>query len=849
MFPPGVVGSRRCVSQNSRALLLRQTIVLAGILWIAHAADEAEAPSPSSSDTQLYTVVLNDLPPTVAYTGTEANYRATAGKNFNPNSAAAKKYAALLTANQRELLESLSIDPSQIKYTYTTLLNGFAIELTAEQASALNSEDVVTAVQEQIAYHTASVHTPSFLELPSTFWQSAGGSGSAGENVIIGVIDTGIDPTHPSFSDQSGYSSISSARPTWKGSCTTAPDFAGCNNKLVGAKYFVQGMLSTAGGVNMTVDSISPIDNRGHGSHCAAIAGGNSGVQASYGGSTTLGDPIGAISGMAPRARIASYKVLWYAPDGSFTGYTADVVAAFEQAIVDGVDIINFSVVTNSAPNVFDAVSLASLHAAKAGVFVAAAGGNCVCSLSSLQPGGPCGSIGTVKNVSPWLMTVANIMDDRVWKNGLTFGGSTVEGRLQTPGTGGMYPIINSYEAYNGSDYSYDGYAADYCYPGYMDPALTKGKIIACNNWQPSYGEEAAIPDTIATVKDLGGVGVVLKTEVPWYGTPNWFPLYISWPADFPMVAIEMQDSDDLVNFIHSNVQAGKVPMASIEGSRLVINTSTVATSVGSSCRGPATATGVSDILKPDIAAPGFNIWSAIRSSTSSEKFDTLTGTSQSTAHISGIAALLRQKNPSWSPYAIKSALLTTARSSFLRGSKYVPMGYADFSQMEIYTTKPYVGDPPQGQFAWGAGLVNTSGALDPGLVYDSSYMDYIGYLWTIDNTVDLGTPYTGSAIQGRDLNLPSIIVSTLSSTSVSVKRNVTRVGTRGSDFWFPIVTDPSGACVSISPLYFYLPIGASATYTATFKKTTGASDYSFGSIKFTNGHYIVNTIIGVKTV
>ena len=163
----------------------------------------------------------------------------------------------------------------------------------------------------------------------------------------------------------------------------------------------------------------------GHGTHTLSTSGGNENSPATVGGSNF------AISGIAPRARVAAYKVCYVDADASDTPgngscFTSDSVAAIDQAVADGVDVINFSI-SGSRTSFNDAVETAFKNAALAGVFVAASAGN-----SNVFPG----NASTVAHISPWLTTVGNSTHDRFTVATVTLGsGATASGpSFQTSG-------------------------------------------------------------------------------------------------------------------------------------------------------------------------------------------------------------------------------------------------------------------------------------------------------------------------------------------------------------------------------------------------------------------------------
>jgi subtilisin family serine protease len=344
--------------------------------------------------------------------------------------------------------------------------------------------------------------TPDFLGLraPGGLWDQLGGVGSAGEGVVIGIVDGGIWPEHPSLSDRVGANSQGRGGrlayqqlPGWHGRCVPGEEFtaANCNQKLIGARYYNAGWGGNAGiDAQLPWEFNSPRDFGGHGTHVATTAGGNANVPA-----TGPASVFGSVSGIAPRARIASYKVCWETGGGG-SCFSSDSVAAIDQAVADGVDVINFSI-SGSRTNFRDPVEIAFLFAADAGVFVAASAGN----------SGPTTS--TVAHPSPWLTTVAAGTHNR---NGV--GAVTLGNGVPTPVPPSPPPSARSAHRRRGRRPArrrpYRGRAL--LQPGgdaVLDPVAVAGKIVVCDR-----GVTARVNKSLA-VQQAGGVGMILVNTRP----------------------------------------------------------------------------------------------------------------------------------------------------------------------------------------------------------------------------------------------------------------------------------------------------------------------------------------------
>ncbi|GJP35316.1 hypothetical protein CLOM_g19820 [Closterium sp. NIES-68] len=317
----------------------------------------------------------------------------------NPQVAA---YAQMLESQQTQIASEVGVASTNVAYSYKYSTNGFAAVLTADQLRRVKRHPAVASVRASARKQLFTTDSPAFLGMNSagSLWPANGGQAKAGEGMVIGIVDTGIWPEHPSFSD----AGFSSSRPAgWSGKCETTKEFK-CNNKLIGARAFYQGFKS-ANGMNLAGDWLSPRDANGHGTWCAGAAAGNRGVPMAG----------GKASGMAPAARLAMYKVFWMNKDGDTFADESDIIAAVNQAVADGVDVISLSLGgVNPMDTYFD--DIAFLNANLAGVFVAFAAGN----------DGPPQGFRTLDNYAPFYLTVGA---SSIARGGLTLASSPKSSR------------------------------------------------------------------------------------------------------------------------------------------------------------------------------------------------------------------------------------------------------------------------------------------------------------------------------------------------------------------------------------------------------------------------------------
>lgn len=774
----------------------------------ADAGGKGEPKSKGASQNRLYIVQMSEAP-VVAYQGDIPGLKATApkkGQKIDPNSPQVVDYAAYLDKRHADVAAKAG---GRKVYDYRYSFNGFSAELTAQQAAALARMPGVVAVTKDEAYTQDTASTPGFLGLDAAggLWSQLGGVGSAGEDVIIGIIDGGIWPESLSFSDRTGVNGNASRDgklsyqqiPGWHGKCVPGDRFTAtnCNQKLIGARWYNAGWGGDAGiRYNLPWEYVSPRDLGGHGTHTASTAGGNANVPV-IGPVSVFGSTL---SGIAPRARIAAYKTCWETGAGG-SCFNTDNVAAIDQAVADGVDVINFSI-SGTRSNFLDPVEVAFFNAASAGIFVAASAGN----------SGPTTS--TVAHPSPWISTVAAGTHNRSAEGSTTLGdGSTYAGASVNPTALPSTALIDASSAgLPGADPSKVAlcYAADdNAGVAVLDPLKVAGKVVLCDR-----GVTARVNKSLA-VKQAGGAGMILVNTSS-----------ASLNTDFHFVpTVHLQNTDRAAVKAYA---AGANPTAAIARASAVFNVPAPYTATFSS-RGPLIAGG-GDSLKPDMIAPGQDVLAAVAPpGNAGRSFDLYSGTSMSSPHVAGLAALLKDRFPTWSPMRIKSALMTSA-GNVLDGPD----------------TNPLV------IFRQGAGHVNPNRATDPGLVFDSNPNDWLAFL--CGTTTGVRADICALLRQGgfstdpSDLNQASIAIGDLAGAQTVVRR-VTNVGATASTYTAS-VSGLSGIDVNVVPSSFTLAPGASRKISVSFTRTTASlNTYSGGQLTLSDGIHTVRSPMVIAPV
>ncbi|BFG31578.1 hypothetical protein CerSpe_178520 [Prunus speciosa] len=499
-------------------------------------------------------------------------------------------------------------------HAYRNVATGFAAKLTPEEVKAMEKkEGFLSAHPEQILpLHTT--HSPNFLGLHQGLglWKGS----NYGEGVIIGVLDTGISPDHPSFSDEG----VAPPPAKWKGKC----DFNGtvCNNKLIGARNFHGGQ--TTGG--------PPVDDEGHGTHTSSTAAGNF-----VKGANVFGMANGTASGMAPYAHLAIYKVC--SEKGCAEG---DILAALDTAVEDGVDVLSLSLGGASVPFYADGIAIGAFGAIQKGIFVSCSAGN----------SGP--FYASLANEAPWILTVgASTIDRSIKATALLGNGAEYDGEsLFQPKdfSSKLLPLV--YAGANGKQ------SSAFCDAGSL--GNVEGAIVLCER-----GGGVARIDKGAEVKRAGGAAMILvNAETDGDST-------LADPHVLPATHVGYVAGVKIKAYLNSTSS----PAATILFKGTVIGDGLAPKITSFSSRGPSIAS--TGILKPDIIGPGVSILAAwpvsVDNGTEGKAtFNMVSGTSMSCPHLSGIAALLKGSHPDWSPAAIKSAIMTTAEVHNLEGKPIV---------------------------------------------------------------------------------------------------------------------------------------------------------------------------------
>ncbi|XP_047959220.1 subtilisin-like protease SBT4.3 isoform X1 [Salvia hispanica] len=625
----------------------------------------------------------------------------------------------------QQVMQSSFVSESLVR-SYNRSFNAFAANLTKTERNKLARFEEVVSIFPSRTLQTQTTRSWDFMGFPEDVERMP----AAESNIIVGVIDTGVWPESESFNDR-GYGPPPKK---WKGACRGGKNFS-CNKKLVGARFY--GPVSD-----------SAQDMYGHGTHTASTAAGRVVKNASFYG---LGR--GTARGGVPSARIAIYTVC------SPLCLDTDILAAFDDAIADGVDIISISISLGDPVDIkYDAISIAAFHAVQKGILTVQSAGN----------NGPIR--GGISSVAPWVFSVGASTLDRAFFDRVELGnGRVVEGgaidtfkrkRVKWPLVYGKDVSRNCTEVNSKK-----------CAEGCLTKTLVRNKIVVCDELADST--EAIL---------AGAAGIIKKTR----------SIYPPFVVPFPESRLTHRAFASILSYINSSKQAGTIPKAYISSTKTRYDHSAPRVP-GFSARGPNLI--IPNILKPDVTAPGTTILAAFSPAVTPSllvdkravNFSILSGTSMACPHVSGAAAYVKSLRPDWSPAAVKSALMTTAWS--LKKQKI-----------------------KDAEFAYGAGHIDPVRATSPGLIYDTSINDYINLLCSLGyNTTTVrqitrdnksNCPKTGNVgSKHHDLNYPTMAVKVERNASFSVKftRRVTNVGRAKAVYRAKIVRG-SGISITVRP-------------------------------------------------
>ncbi len=801
-----------------------------------------ETPRPVKAPNEVYIVQLRDAG-AASYKGGIAGFAATKpaiGDRLDAGAGNVTSYVRYLESSHDRLLLSVNA-PSAKVYSFTYALNGFAARLAPDQLTRLAHHPDVRRIWRDTEQQLGTNNSSLYLGLLDQDGGLRADVGLTGEDVVIGIIDSGVSPDHPSLRDfeedvpracdsewalgswlgrwlcrpfTNDPPRIQTYEPPagFNGACQTGDGFTEdhCNNKIVGARYFIDGFLfrnELDGG-----EFISPKDADGHGTHLATIAAGNRTT------AELFGARVGTIGGIAPRARVAVYKACWLKPGESRASCaTSDLARAIDAAVADGVDIINYSVgsleTDLTAPD-----DIALLNALDAGVLSVVAAGN----------DGPDNfTIGSPSS-APWVLTV---------------GASTQTGTrfeeaidvLEPSDLAGPLPMREASFTRAIRDGAIEGSLVLAEDEADTLAAGTRGSFFdACETLTNGGSLSGAIAlierggcdfqDKLIRVEDAGAVAAVV------YNTSG-DPIVMNGlgaTVDIPAVMIGTADADLLLDAI----DAGDAVELRIASGIVAELRDTGGQLAGFSSRGPALSE--SDFIKPDVTAPGVNILGGaspdIPNGTRGQLFQYLSGTSMAAPMVAGVAALLLEANPEWTPAMIKSALMSTTVADIVT------------EDGEFFANA----------FEMGAGHIDPNFALTPGLVYDATFDDFTAYLCGLDEPLPAADECNSLALEGLPFDAPQLNLPSIGLTEMIPGDQITRRvrNTGPSSTYTATIDEPPGISVAIQPPALTLGTGETGEFTLTLDNVAAEPEFwQFGNLNLSDGTRFVDTPLAIQPV
>ena len=616
------------------------------------AARAERAPDAPSAESEVYIVLLEGASLSSyqgGIPGLDATNPAVRGETrLDAKSPASVAYLNYLAGQHAQLIATMeqavgrSVD---VLHRYDAVLNGLAVRLSAREAKVVAGLPGVLRVERDYNRQPDTDVGPVWIGAQGIWDGTATGEMSKGEGMVIGMIDTGINGDHPSFADVGG-DGYDHTNPLGAGNYLGWCDLGTytCNDKLIGV-------------YDMTTAN-DPEDSNGHGSHTASTVAGNvlNNVLIEF---PTI-DITRSISGVAPHANIISYRGCL--PSGCPNSATN---AAINQAVLDGVDAINYSIGGGPSNPWTDSNSLAFLDAREAGVFVAVSAGN----------NGPgAGTVGSPAN-SPWVTSVGNATHNRTFTNTITFGGG--------PGALGPFVGTSVTSGYGPETIVHAGDYGDALCGTAFTPGTWSGEIVVCD--RGTY----ALVDKVANAA-AGGAGAVVIANADFNGLQT-----NAIPHELPSIHLNYADSDALRTWLAS----GSGHVATITDAVVAVDDTYGDRMATGSSRGPNGP--VPDVIKPDVIAPGSDVLAAYKTP---EEYNMISGTSMASPHTAGAGLLLRSLYPDWTPAMIQSALVSTAVD--------------DVAVKHDWTT-------PADPFDMGGGRVYASNAARAGFVLDETVAGY----------------------------------------------------------------------------------------------------------------------------
>jgi uncharacterized protein (TIGR03437 family) len=645
--------------------------------------------------------------------------------------AAVKQYFARLSDEHAAVRRWLQARDGAVVLAETELAsNTLIVDMPSRQAEALRQLPEVADIFPDVLYHLTMDAALQLVRAPEAWSARVGGEASAGQGMKIGVIDTGLDPLHPMLQDPtlaapSGYPKFTR---TVDAFCLS-DDEKYTNSKIIVARNYVNLMPRRD-------PNCDALDRDGHGTFSATVAAGR-----------RVAAPVASVAGVAPRAYLGSYKVFG-TPGTNDSATLSSVLAALDDAVRDGMDVINMSLGADfGLSSTLDPLSLAVRTAVNAGVVVVVAAGN----------DGPGSGTITSPGIAPEAITVGASSNARALALPVDVTASTaVPAGLQllaaTVGAGvSITAPVGPLVIRDVAIIAGDGSACAAPPQGSLQGAVALIERGGCT-----------FQTKVTNARAAGAVAVMLFNNQPNQPADRFTP---GTAVQIPSVMIGTSDGQALRSF----VRATSVEVSARIGAALRVFPSEANRMAPFSSAGPT-----SDFaLKPDLSAPGTNVYSGTQSNfTAGQQYDASgfgvsQGTSVSAPLVAGAAAIIRQLWPQFSPAQVKSALAHTAANTLLpaaSGFSGVMAGGSGVLDLAAAVATPAVITP--------SGI--SLGVATPGTAFSRSFQLTIRNAGTASDTFTFAGVFATGAVQlGVRFNPASLTVAPGSSAPLSVSFDV----------------------------------------------------------------------------
>jgi subtilisin family serine protease len=629
---------RNSVRVKTLAVLVAASLggVVAPSVWSQPSVSDGPDSSTAASPYALYMIYFGE-PGALEYRGGVGGLLASAPRDgsegFEANSAAALAYRQHLEQVQAEYVAGLRTRIGrdvEVPHTFQITHSGISARLTAAEAAAAASLPGVVRIELDRQFQLDTFRGPSFIGAQAVWGAAVPTPATAtnyGKGVIVGVLDSGVNSTHPSFANAANCG------------------FSVADPKLISFRD----CATSAGGV---CNGPQPNDQGGHGTHVASTAAGNV-LNNTAVPPPAIPAPYTQISGVAPCASLRTYRVC-----ETTTCSGAAIAAGMANVLVDGdVDVVNYSVSGGTSPWSTGDGDRTFLDFVNANIFVSASAGN-----TRAETPDP---VGNVNHLGPWVMTVASSTHDENPVGGTVSGNGPGTPPANTQnialtvagvnvGTAGIYPIrINT-----ANDI---GCTATGGFPA----GFFTGAIALIPRGTCSFEEK------LINAGNAGAVAGFIYNNAA--GALN----MAIGAASIPSYAMLQTEGLAFRAYITAN------------GATPTTVDFTPAVKIGDllssfSLRGPSRPI-VADLTKPDVTGPGDNIYAAY---IAPNNYGFLGGTSMSSPHIAGAGALVRAMRPTWSPMAVKSALQMTAKSAGVKEDAVSPWNIDDVGSGRVQVDK-----------------------------------------------------------------------------------------------------------------------------------------------------------------